>query len=89
MQYNHEHYMSQHSYLPFPVCYRGDIRLTGVGSNVTQGNVVLCKKNHFNAICGNVWSSNDAKVVCRQLGFNRSKFQIQYMHAIHLVTGEK
>eukprot|EP00731_Ephydatia_muelleri_P015095 Em0008g815a len=52
------------------VCYAGDIRLTGTGSNVSKGNVELCILNQFNAICGNVWSSNDAKVVCRQLGFN-------------------
>eukprot|EP00731_Ephydatia_muelleri_P015094 Em0008g814a len=54
------------------VCHVGDIQLTGTGSNVRQGNVELCILNQFNAICGNVWSSNDAKVVCRQLGFNSS-----------------
>ncbi|KAL5491262.1 hypothetical protein EMCRGX_G016515 [Ephydatia muelleri] len=54
------------------VCYAGDIRLTGTGSTVSQGNVELCITNQFNAICGNVWSSKDAKVVCRQLGFNSS-----------------
>ncbi|KAL5491243.1 hypothetical protein EMCRGX_G016491 [Ephydatia muelleri] len=48
----------------------GDIRLTGTESIVSKGNVELCILNRFNAICGNVWSSNDAKVVCRQLGFN-------------------
>ncbi|KAL5491241.1 hypothetical protein EMCRGX_G016489 [Ephydatia muelleri] len=54
------------------VCHVGDIQLTGTGSNVSKGNVELCILNQFNAICGNVWSSNDAKVVCRQLGFNSS-----------------
>ena len=41
------------------VCYLGDIRLTGTASNVSKGNVELCIANGFNAICGNVWSSND------------------------------
>ena len=62
------------------VCYAGDIRLTGTGSTVSQGNVELCITNQFNAICGNVWSSNDAKVVCRQLGFNSSKFVLHKFH---------
>ena len=43
---------------------------------MSKGNVELCILNRFNAICGNVWSSNDAKVVCRQLGFNSSKFTL-------------
>ena len=66
--------ISTHFHLTLSVCYAGDIRLTGTGSNVSRGNVELCIVNTFNAICGNVWSSNDAKVVCRQLGFNSSKF---------------
>ena len=41
---------------------------------MSRGNVELCGYNYFSAICGNVWSSNDAKVVCRQLGFNGSMF---------------
>ena len=57
----------------FSVCYAGDIRLTGTGSSVGQGNVELCAWNKFYALCGNVWSSSDSKVVCRQLGFNNSK----------------
>ena len=62
--------------LTLSVCHVDDIRLTGTGSSVSRGNVELCINNHFNAICGNVWSSNDAKVVCRQLGFNSSKFTL-------------
>ena len=64
----------------FSVCYAGDIQLTGTGSSVSKGNVELCILNHFNAICGNVWSSKDAKVVCRQLGFNSSKL----LHKFHM-----
>ena len=63
----------------FSVCYEGDIHLTGQGSSVTKGNVELCLQNKFLAICGNVWSSKDAKVVCRQLGYNNSML---YTYAI-------
>ena len=41
---------------------------------MSRGNVELCGFNQSYAICGNFWSSNDAKVVCRQLGFNGSMF---------------
>ena len=64
----------------FSVCHAGDIRLTGRRSSVSQGNVELCLTNQFNAICGNVWSSKDAQVVCRQLGFNSSKL----FHKFHM-----
>ena len=75
--YNHDHVILIVIYLnAFSVCHIGDIQLTGTGSNVSKGNVELCILNQFNAICGNVWSSNDAKVVCRQLGFNSSKFTL-------------
>ena len=61
-------------YFPFcPVCYKGDIRLLG-GQNAAEGTVELCAINQWIAICGQFWTTNDAKVVCRQLGFNNSEF---------------
>ena len=56
--------------------------MTGTGSNMSQGNIELCSNNHFNGICGNVWSSKDAQVVCRQLGFNGSKFLLHKSNMI-------
>ena len=47
---------------------------------MSKGNVELCIRNQFNAVCGNVWSSNDATVVCRHLGFNSSKFLLHKFH---------
>ena len=55
------------------VCYEGEIRLLG-GPTAAQGTVELCARNQWDAICDPYWSANDAKVVCRQLGFNRSEF---------------
>ena len=57
------------------VCYEGDIQLTG-GPTSYQGTVVLCAINQWNTICHQRWSANDAKVVCRQLGFNASELYI-------------
>lgn len=67
------------------VCYEGDVRLTGVSSNVTQGNVEVCYYNMFDAICDMLWTSNDAKVVCRQLGFNSSMlyWDLSPLYIIH------
>ncbi|KAL5474645.1 hypothetical protein EMCRGX_G026626 [Ephydatia muelleri] len=53
------------------ICYEGDIRLLG-GPTVAQGTVELCIRNQYAAICGQYWTANDSKVVCRQLGFNNS-----------------
>eukprot|EP00731_Ephydatia_muelleri_P022263 Em0014g854a len=48
----------------------GEIRL--LGGTAAQGTVELCAKNQWDTICGQRWSTNDAKVVCRQLGYNSS-----------------
>ena len=64
----------------FSDCYVGELRLTGIGSTVIQGNVELCIYNTFKAICGNVWSSKDAEVVCRQLGFYSSMLMWSILH---------
>ena len=63
------------------VCYEGEIQLSG-GASAAQGAVELCATNrlernsrtqwHF--VCSQRWSPNDAKVVCRQLGYNDSEF---------------
>lgn len=48
-------------------CTNGDIRLQG-GENAQEGRVEICH-NQWGTVCDNVWSDNDANVVCRQLGF--------------------
>ena len=54
------------------VCYAGSIRLTG-GQSAAQGTVDLCNENMWAAICDLYWTTRDAEVVCRQLGFNASE----------------
>ena len=66
------HYNCIFSWPTLSACYAGDIRLLG-GLTAAQGTIQLCVKNEWAAICDQYWSAKDARVVCRQLGFNTSK----------------
>ena len=54
--------------------YYGDIRLFG-GSNEREGRVEVCTGRVWGTVCDSYWyywyyyTSTDATVVCRQLGF--------------------
>ena len=48
--------------------YYGDVRLIG-GSNEREGRVEVCIGKVWGTVCSYGWSSSDARVVCRQLGF--------------------
>ena len=53
----------------FPdVCNNGDLRLME-GSSMYEGRVELCYNETWGTICDENWSTNDANVACRQLGF--------------------
>ncbi|XP_050407264.1 deleted in malignant brain tumors 1 protein [Patella vulgata] len=45
------------------------IRLVG-GSGPHEGRVEVYYHNRWGTVCSNSWSSNDASVVCRELGFS-------------------
>jgi len=56
-------------------CAHGDIRLVGTGSSSTQGRVEVCVNNRWGTVCDDSWSTFDARVACRQLGYSdRSKY---------------
>lgn len=46
----------------------GKLRLSG-GSNATEGRVEICDGAVWGTVCDNSWDSNNAQVVCRQMGF--------------------
>ena len=47
------------------------IRLVG-GSSAREGRVEVCVSNRWGTVCDDSWSSTDARVVCRQMGFSTS-----------------
>ena len=50
-------------------CEDGDIRLSD-GASHFEGRVEICLDNVWGTVCDDFWDDNDAKVVCRQLGFS-------------------
>ena len=49
-------------------CTNGDIRLRG-STNSYEGRVEICNNNAWGTVCDDSWSTIDARVACRQLGF--------------------
>ena len=48
----------------------GDIRVIGVHTtNLVAGRIEICAQEVWRAVCHGNWDIEDARVVCRQLGF--------------------
>ena len=50
-------------------CKTGELRLAG-GIIENEGRVEICMNNVWGTVCDDLWSSTDATVVCRQLGYS-------------------
>ena len=53
-------------------CLDGAVRLSGAG-DASLGRVEICVNNQWGTICDSGWDNSEARVVCRQLGFNNSR----------------
>ena len=66
-------------------CTTGQLRLMG-GNIPNEGRVEMCMNNVWGTVCDDLWSSTDATVVCRQLGYSTQGQRLaQTSQAIALV----
>ena len=54
---------------PAGICSDGEVRLVN-GMDNTLGRVEVCINNAWGTVCNSRFGTNDARVICRQLGFN-------------------
>ena len=64
-------------------CRTGQLELLG-GIIPNEGRVEICLNNVWSTVCDDYWSSTDATVVCRQLGYStQGRTLVQLQHVLH------
>lgn len=68
-------------------CTTGQIRLAG-GNNNLQGRLEVCFAGQWATVTDDGWSTPDAKVVCRQLGFSdecETTCSMKLVHSVKMI----
>ena len=55
----------------------GTVRLVN-GRRASEGSVQICVNGVWGHVCRDYWSSSNARVVCRQLGYSSIGFMLIY-----------
>ena len=65
-------------------CSDGHIRLVGSDSS-NEGRVEVCVNQAWGTVCDHSWNSEDANVVCGQLGFLQRGIRLSIL-ILHLIA---
>ena len=59
-----------------PIAGNFPVRLVNGGEDPTEGRVEIRVNGTWGEVCDTYWDRDDAEVVCRQLGYDRSAAQL-------------